>query len=140
MKELVTLIEIFLNSFDTKNWDQMKNCLADELKLDYQSFRGTPKYISTSDNYIAKRKIGLRGLKTEHHSSKYIITKSNGIYKCKCNFEIKRYEVSCGAYFHSYGKYKIEVKRIKGKFKIYKIKQDVERSEGNKNIHGAFKS
>jgi len=140
MKELVTLIEIFFNSFDTKNWDEMKNYLAEELELDYQSFRGTPKYISTSDDYIAKRKIGLQGLKTVHHSSKHIITKSNGTYKCKCNFEIKRYKVSSGEYFHSYGKYEIEVKRIKEKLKICKIKQNVERNEGNKNIHGAFKS
>jgi len=139
MKEVVTLVEIFFHSFDIRDWDQMKNCLADELELDYKSFRGTPKYVSTSADYIEKRKIALADLKTVHHSSKHLITESNNIYKCKCSFEIKRYEIGSNEYFHSYGSYEIGVKRINGKLKIHKIKQEIERNEGNKNIHGAFK-
>jgi len=137
--ELINLIELFFYSFDIRDWNQMKNCLSDELELDYESFRGTPKYISTSDDYIAKRKIGLAGLKTEHNSSDYAITESDGIFKCNCSFEIKRYEIISKKYFHSFGKYEIGAKRINGELKIYEIKQDLERNEGDENIHGAFK-
>lgn len=139
MKEVVAIIKVFFDSFDTKNWHQMKSCLADELELDYESFRGIPKYISTSDEYIAKRKVGLAGLNTEHNTFDYLVSESSGELKCKCNFEIKRYEIEGDEYFHSFGTYEIHLKRMGQEIKISKIKQNLERSEGNRNIHGAFK-
>jgi len=139
MKEVVKFVQIFFNSFDTKDWKLMKNCLTDKLELDYESFRGTPKYISSSDDYVSKRKTGLKNLNTAHQTFNYIIDEYNGEFKCQCDFEIKRHEVDSIEYFHSFGAYEIWIKKIGNNLKIFKIKQNLKGNEGNKAIHGAFR-
>jgi len=144
MCEIVLLVKIFFDSFDSKDWSQMKNCLADELELDYSSFRGTPPYISSSEEYIEKRTIGMQGLQTKHHSSDYKVTNSGEEYHCTCQFKIKRFAESWTEqgddYFHSYGKYEIGLSKIEGRLRIFRIKQILDRNEGNPQIHGAFRT
>jgi len=139
MQEAIIIIEQFFTSFDTRDWQQMEACLDKELTLDYQSFRGTPKYVSTAEYYIEKRKKGLNSLNTLHKTSDYLLSESGNTVKCTCSFEIRRYEINSEEYFHSFGQYEIWIKKINEQLKIYKIKQIVERNEGNRNIHGAFK-
>jgi len=138
-EEIIELIKCFFKSFDTRSWEQMESCLNENLELDYQSFRGAPKYNSTSKEYIEARKIGMEGLRTEHNTSKYLIVNNEGQTKCICEFEIKRYEIISDEYYHSFGKYEIWLKCKNGSWKIFGIKQVVERNEGNKDIHGAFR-
>ncbi len=66
----IKLVENFFHSFDTKDWHLMSQCLNDTLELDYESFRGRPKYVSTAAEYIEKRKVGLKGLETKHLGKK----------------------------------------------------------------------
>lgn len=138
-KEVEKLIDDFCNSFDDKDWNLMSNYLNIELAIDYESFRGTPKRKMTSKEYMEKRIIGLKGLRTVHKTEDYKFTKIKGGLKCVCNFKIKRYEQNTGNYLHSYGEYEFGIKgKLKG-LKIYTIKQIVKKTVGNKSIHGASK-
>lgn len=137
--DVVKLVENFCRSFDERDWDLMFECLGEKIEVDYQSFRGKPKHILKSVKYIAQRKIGLEGLKTKHRIKNYKTSRYGEDIKCESDFEIKRYEIGSEEYYHSYGKYEFWIKKKKGKIKIFKIKQLVEKNEGNKNIHGAFK-
>jgi len=139
MDEIKKLIEDFCTSFDKKDWILMENCLGEELEVDYESFRGTPKQTISSKEYIEKRIIGLKRLRTVHKTKDYKIIRAGDKINCQCKFEIKRYEEDSKNYFHSYGEYEFGIKGKNNKLKIYSIKQTVERMEGDKNIHGAFK-
>lgn len=118
----------------------MKNCLANKLKLDYSGFRGTPLQLSSSKEYIEKRKVGLQGLKTKHHSFDHLVSELEGSFRCHCRFEIRRFEEAGNDFFHSYGNYEIDLRAFKGEWKIISIKQLLKCNEGNRNIHGAFRS
>jgi len=139
-EEVIDFVQTFFHSFDEKDWELMNNCLNEKLELDYESFRGTPSYTSSSKEYIEKRRIGLEKLNTEHTTSNHILSRHGGKIKCNCNFIIKRFELGSKEYFHSYGKYEIWLMNNEGNLKIYKIKQELEKNEGNRNIHGAFKT
>lgn len=139
MENVKKLIENFCQSFDKKDWMLMKNCLAEELEVDYESFRGTPKQDISSKEYIEKRIIGLKGLRTEHKTMDYKIIRNEDKINCQCKFEIRRYKEGSQNYFHSYGMYEFGIKEKNNVLKIYIIKQIVERMEGDRNIHGAFK-
>lgn len=139
MNEIKNLIENFCESFDKKDWMLMDNCLSEELEVDYESFRGTPKQNITSKEYIEKRVIGLKGLRTKHTTTDYKIIRNEDEINCQCKFEIKRYTEDSQNYFHSYGTYEFGIKERNNTLKIYTMKQTVTRMEGDKNIHGAFK-
>jgi len=140
MEKIKKLIENFCESFDKKDWILMRNCLSEQLEVDYKSFRGTPKQNISSKEYIEKRIIGLKGLRTEHKTKDYEVIRNEDAINCKCKFEIRRYDENDSEnYFHSYGKYEFGFKEKNNTLKIYSIKQTVERMEGEKNIHGAFK-
>jgi len=76
MKEIKKLIENFCESFDTKDWTLMENCLSEQLEVDYESFRGTPKQNISSKEYIEKRIIGLKELRTEHKTTDYEVSRN----------------------------------------------------------------
>jgi len=139
-EDCIILIKNFFKSFDTKNWILMKNCLNDNLKLDYRSFRGIPKYKSKAINYIEKRKIGLKDLDTEHIANDYNFVKSKVGIILKCSFEIKRYQKEGDKFYHSYGHYEFQIKEADEQLKIFEIKQEVQKNEGDRMIHGAFKT
>jgi len=138
-KELISLIKNFFQSFDTKDWGLMEQCLDENIELDYRSFRGTPIYSSTASDYIEKRKIAMDGLRTEHKSTNYLASKKEDAIICTCSFEIKRFELKTEDYYHSYGTYEFHLRQREKTLKIYKIKQEVTKNEGNKSIHGAFR-
>lgn len=138
-QEVIQLIESFCRSFDQKDWALMAECLAENLEVDYSSFRGVPKQNMRADAYIQHRVIGLEGLRTEHRTSGYAISQTGSDISCQCDFEILRYKIGSDKYFHSYGKYTFGMERVNAPLKIAKIRQVVDRSEGDKAIHGAFK-
>ncbi|MFK7907829.1 MAG: nuclear transport factor 2 family protein [Chitinophagales bacterium] len=139
MNPIIKTLQQFATSFDTKNWTLMKACLADEIYTDYSSFRKTKPAIIKSTDYIALRKIGLENLRTHHSYADYEIEVNGEEIFCNCSFEIQRFSTLTNDFYHSYGKYEFELEEIGGEWKIVKIKQIVERNEGNPQIHGAFK-
>jgi len=138
-EQIIDFIKSFFKSFDTKDWNLMEGSLAETVELDYESFRGEPMYYSTSKDYVEKRKVGLKALTTNHKSSSYVIIRKGSEINFLCDYEINRYAIDSEAHFHSYGKYDFWIEEKDERLKIYRIKQLLERNEGDKNIHGAFK-
>jgi len=138
-EQIIEFIKAFFGSFDTKDWRLMEASLAETVELDYESFRGEPMYYSTAKDYVEKRKMGLKTLNTKHKSSGYVIMREGTNINFLCNYEINRFEIDSKEYFHSYGRYDFGIEEKDERLKIYRIRQELERNEGNKNIHGAFK-
>ena len=137
--EVKKLIKAFCRSFDDKDWALMNSCLCEVLEVNYESFRGTPKQTISSLKYIEKRKVGLKTLRTKHRTFNHkIVEKEDDIF-CSCDFEIKRYELEGNRFLHSFGAYEFIIEKESSNYKIQKIKQTVNRTEGDKRIHGAFK-
>jgi len=139
MNEIKKLIENFCESFDKKDWNLMSNCLNEELEVDYESFRNTPRQKISAKEYIEQRKTGLKNLRTTHKTKDYKISRIEDGIACQCKFEIRRYEVNSEQYLHSFGEYEFVILQKQDDLKIIRIKQIVKRTEGDKSIHGAFK-
>lgn len=134
---IITTLQNFAHAFDNKEWQQLKECLLNEIWTDYSSFRATePGFISRS-KYIHQRKTGLKNLQTIHLLRNFEIQRDQEQANCKCNFVIKRFKAN--TYYHSYGTYNFKLVLLKGMWKIAKIVQSTSKSEGDKSIHGAFK-
>lgn len=138
-EDVIDLVIRFNKTFDSKDWGLMSDCLGEKLELDYMSLRGRPKRKSKSEKYISDRKKGMRGLKTIHKTKNHELSKDGSEIRCECDFEIERYEIEGDDFFHSYGQYNFGVNLIDSNLKIVKIKQVIDRNEGNRKIHGAFK-
>jgi len=138
-QQIIDFIKSFFKSFDKMDWNLMEDSLAETVELDYESFRGEPAYYSTANDYVEKRKESLKSLETVHKSSAFVLIRSGSDINLLCNYEIKRFAIDSKEYFHSYGKYDFWIEENDERLKIYRIKQVLERNEGNKYIHGAFK-
>ena len=132
------LISTFLQTFDTKDWGLMESCLADEIWVDYSSFRGTEPHWVFREAYIAQRRSGTHHLDTKHSIKITSCVEKGGLYVCEGGFEIERFTPDKSRFFHSYGTYIFDLEKYEGAFKIKKIVQKVSRNEGEPSIHGAF--
>jgi hypothetical protein len=139
MESIERRLDLFAESFDTKDWQQMTECLADNVYIDYSSSRKTEPGLVSRSQYVEQRKTGSEGLETVHTFDHYETHIDGAHATCSCDFAIKRFDRVHNDYYHSYGKYHFNLININGSWKIEKIVQMEDRSEGNRNIHGAFK-
>ncbi len=137
-KSIPQLLQDFARSFDEKDWKLMLTCLAAKIHTDYSSFRGTPPEWQSAKEYVAKREKGMHRLITAHQLSNFVVAENAGAGTCHCRFVIKRFS-SDQQFYHSYGYYDFKLVKEQGMWKIERIKQTVERNEGDRNLHGAFK-
>lgn len=139
--QIQNLLFKFMRSFDEKNFEIMRNCLSEELSLDYSSFRKNYPTKQMSREYCDKRKESLQNLITQHNLSNIIIEEQENreSFKVYCNFIIYRFADSFPndkkSFFHSYGQYEFKLRQNSNKFEIYSITQKVLMSEGDKSIH-----
>lgn len=132
-------LEIFASSFDTKAWDEMKDCLAENIIIDYSSFTKRPKSEITREEYVLQKKAGTGHLVTNHKLFDFKIIPYHNKINCKCKFLIKRFETKTGKYFHSSGTYDFTLANLKNNWRIENIVQTVSKVEGNPEIHGIMK-
>jgi hypothetical protein len=128
-------------ALDAQDWVTARTCLAAELDTDYSSFRGTPPARLTADEFIRLRQVGLQGLVTQHRSSDHVVEFDGERAVCRCGFTIYRWpaEPSDRRFLHSVGFYVYTLHRTGGAWRIAGITQVVERSEGDPQLHGAFR-
>ena len=138
VESVVERLEKFAKSFDNQDWDQMRECLSDEVWVDYSDLRNTDPTSMSSSNYVELRKTGLKNLETIHSFNNFETQLDKGRARCNCDFVIKRFDNERNDYFHSFGKYQFDLVRVNGRWEIVKITQTVERSDGNKKVHGAL--
>ncbi len=135
---IIQKLQQFAESFDNKDWATMKACLANEVYVDYSSFRKTEPATISSSEYVELRKKGLSGLTTNHTYSNYNIIIEGNTAHCECDFMIQRFTGDRSNFFHSYGIYIFELVFKGNNWLISKITQTVDHNEGNPGIHGAF--
>lgn len=134
----------FMRSFDTKDWNEMSDCLADEIYCDYFSFLGEEPATIKRNDYINKRKVVLGELKTQHNLTNLSIVYTNDVAEVNCNFIIYRFHRefsgSKDQFFHSYGTYLFKLKRDINHWKINSITQALLVNDGNPQLHEAMRN
>lgn len=128
----------FAKSFDLPDWDLMEMTLCVRIYTDYSSFRGTPPQWMDREAYIQQRKKGLVHLRTSHLLSNLGFKLVGNQATCQCLFVIERYALEGPGHYHSYGKYQFGLVKEVDIWRINRIVQQVERSEGDRSLHGAF--
>ncbi len=145
--EVQDLLFRFMRSFDEKDWDTMRACLADTVECDYASFRGTPPSAISRDDYVDQRKVALASLRTQHNLTNLSLTNlsidGSGIEVVATgNYAILRFhpdfDGSPDQFFHSYGQYRFTVSHHGDAWCIRSIEQRLLMNEGNRDLHGAF--
>jgi hypothetical protein len=132
-----------MRTFDDKDCDSMRECLAETIHCDYSSFRGTPASEIAREDYVAQRRTALASLRTQHNLSNLSISASANEAEVQCNYAILRFhpdfDGSRDEYFHSYGQYRFKVVQTRAGWSISSITQLLLMNEGNPTLHGGLR-
>ena len=141
--EIHNLLCSFQQAFDDRDWDLMRESLADRIFTDYSSFRNTPGETLAAEEYIAKRKSALAGLNTQHNFSNLQVEVDGDRARGRCNYVIHRFHPDFQGepdkFFHSYGHYLFEFERSSASWKITSITQKLLMNHGNPQLHGGIR-
>jgi 3-phenylpropionate/cinnamic acid dioxygenase small subunit len=134
----------FMQSFDDKDWQQMRACLHDTVFCDYSSFRNVPPAAIPAERYVAQRRAALSALDLQHNFTNLRVEVQGDRASARCNYIIHRFHPNfTGAadeFFHSYGHYEYTLRRIVNAWKIDRIAQYLLKNHGNPELHGATRS
>ncbi|MFN0316563.1 MAG: nuclear transport factor 2 family protein [Burkholderiales bacterium] len=87
---LQQLVARFANSFDTKDWTGLGQCVQAEIDTDYSDLRGTPPERMSRDRFVELRRTALHDLQTHHLSGNAEINISNTCGEVKASMVIYR--------------------------------------------------
>ncbi len=132
------LIARFANSFDSKDWESLKDCLAEMIYTDYTDLRGTPPETVSSEAYVASRQESLKSLTTHHLSGNYEIQQIDP-QQASCRASMVIWRKSGEAQFTTHCLYVFRLRRLNAGWKIAGITQKVLWNEGNPAIHRTAK-
>ncbi len=133
------LLARYANSFDTKAWDDLAECLADTLYTDYSQLRKTPPEMLTRERFVELRRSALDKLDT-HHLLGNIQTRLDGdrgeviasMIIFRRNADGARLDTHC---LYTFGVYKSGQAWL-----IRSIVQKVLLSEGHDSVHTGIAS
>jgi 3-phenylpropionate/cinnamic acid dioxygenase small subunit len=137
--DIIDVILRFARALDLQDWDLCRSCFADEVEADYSELRGTPPSTTSADAFVALRREGLRGLKTQHLSTNHSVTVDGDAAVCVSYLVIFRYKPGDDDTFHTHGYYIHNLIRTDDGWKICKVKQSVFWNTGNPRLHGALR-
>jgi SnoaL-like domain len=138
------LLTRFFQAFDDKNWSMVRECLCDEVFVDYSSFRDLPPMTVSRDNYVEQRRTSLESLDMQHNflNLRVEVEPSAERAAARCNYVIHRFQPSFDGindhYFHSFGHYVLAFANVSGTWRISRIAQNLLRTQGNGDIHGTL--
>ena len=134
------LICRFEQAFDQHDWMALRECLDDEVFIDYSSFRGTDPSRVLAGEYVTARKQALGDLVMQHtHSNLAVSFESADHARATCDYRIDRFERNGDRHFHSWGTYEFGLVRRPVGWKICSITQHLLKNEGDPTIHGALR-
>jgi hypothetical protein len=131
---LQQLVARFANSFDTKDWARLEQCLKTELHTDYSDLRGTPPEQMSRSRFVELRRTALQELQTHHLSGNVEIDVSDSSGEVKVSMAIYRRSTD-GEVLNTHCLYFLGVERIEDRWLIGSIVQRVLVSEGSSTIH-----
>jgi hypothetical protein len=139
--DIHNLLAHFFAAFDEKNWQALRECLCEEVFVDYSAFCEMPASTMAVDRYIEERRAALDWLDTQHnfHNLRVSVDAIEGSATARCNYVIRRFHPGLDGthYFHSYGHYHFDFVSLHGAWRIARIKQHLLRNEGDREIHAA---
>jgi 3-phenylpropionate/cinnamic acid dioxygenase small subunit len=132
------LIARFANSFDVKDWSELKACFTASLYTDYSDLCGTPPETISAKEYVQKRIDSLDHLKLHHLVSNYEVdfTDSNS---ATCRASMVVWRKSDEEEFTSHCVYIFQLAKQDADWKISGITQKVLWNEGTSSIHKGAK-
>lgn len=133
--EIQALLARFANSFDTKDWQGLQACLAEELRTDYSDLRGTPAGTIRAGAYVSARRESLRDLET-HHLGGNLEIGLDGQLQATCRLSMVIWRRSGKGEFNTHCIYTFGLSKIDDKWKITGITQKVLWSDGLPAVHG----
>ena len=131
---LQQLVARFANSFDTKDWAGLEQCLKAELHTDYSDLRGTPPERMSSVRFVELRRTALHDLQTHHLSGNVELNVSASSGEVKASMAIFRRNTN-GEMLNTHCLYVFGVERVENDWLINSIVQKVFISDGHKRIH-----
>jgi SnoaL-like domain len=146
MIERVQIIDVVVgiaNAMDEKNWQRLRQYLADEINIDYSEFRGEPPQQITAEAYVQQRVKGLAGLKTLHISTNHEVTVSNDYAQCRSAYRIYRFDPAREQgqdRLDTAGNYDHQLIQVEGEWRVTAIKQTVVMMTGNRQVHGGLRN
>lgn len=140
-QDISDLICRFQQAFDQHDWTTLRDCLDDEVSIDYSSLRGTEPSRISAEEYVAQRRSALSDLAMQHnHSNLRLSAETHDHASASCNFQIYRFERDGDRHFHSWGTYDFGLVRHVGHWKICSIAQHLLKNDGDPSIHGALRT
>ena len=138
-REIHDLLCRFYQAFDTHDWPLLGECIADRVRTDYTSFRGTPEAVVDREHYVLLRRTALSTLRMQHNFSNLRIITNNGQIQGRCNYMIYRFapdtETHAGSYFHSFGHYIFDFELHAQGWQISGITQCLLINQGDSTLH-----
>ena len=131
---LQQLVARFANSFDTKDWGGLEQCLKPDLYTDYSDLRGTPPEQMSNSHFVELRRTALQDLQTHHLSGNAEINVSASSGEVKVSMVIFRRNTN-GEVLNTHCLYVFGVERVENHWLIGSIVQKVLISDGHKTIH-----
>lgn len=131
------LLARFANSFDLKDWDALRSCLAVSVYTDYSDLRGTPPEQMSNQRYAELRRVALQDLQTHHLSGNTEIELTDDIARAKVSTIIFRKNME-GQTLHTHCLYEFGLSKSSGQWLINSIIQKVFWSDGQTSIHAGI--
>lgn len=128
------LVARFANSFDLKEWDSLKNCLADSVYTDYSDLRGTSPETMSSERFVDLRRTALQELRTHHLAGNMEIDVTQESGSMRVSMAIYRRD-QFGQTLNTHCLYFFGVARTADGWRINSIEQKVLISDGQTGIH-----
>ena len=128
------LIARFANSFDVKDWEALRGCLAQSVYTDYSDLRGTPPVAVTSQEYVRSRRESLEDVITHHLAGNYEI-EYQGDHAATCRASMIIWRKAGEEQFTTHCVYLFRLEKPASDWQISGITQKVLWNEGNPDIH-----
>jgi scytalone dehydratase len=132
--DIQQLIARFFNSFDTKEWDRLGNCLSDSVHTDYSDLRGTPPETMPRERFVESRQAALGPLLTHHLAGNVEVSLTDGSATGRVSMLIRR-RTPQGSFFNTHCLYFLRFEKAAGQWRICSIRQQVLWNEGDRQIH-----
>jgi hypothetical protein len=132
------VISRFATSFDLKDWDGLRDCLADPVFTDYTDLRGTPPANVSADEYVASRRHALEQAVSHHLGGNYETAYVDARH-ATCRASMVIWRKAGEEQFTTHCVYLFRLEKIGSDWKISGITQKVLWNEGNPAIHPGAK-
>jgi len=141
--KIIDIIVGVANAMDEKNWQKLRQYLANEIEIDYSEFRGKPPQQITAEEYVQQRVESLASLKTLHISTNHEVTVGKDGAECLSAYRIYRVDQTCKLgqdRLDTAGNYAHRLIQVEGDWRVTAIKQTVVMMSGNRHIHRALRN